>query len=65
MMSQGIYTCPIEIWVAYSFKGHPEYGCFISPDKTVTNFECDNATTLYQRQKGKVVLVGLLDSTKL
>ncbi|KAH9063858.1 hypothetical protein EDB87DRAFT_1534285, partial [Lactarius vividus] len=21
-------------------KGHPEYGCFISPEKTLTNFEC-------------------------
>ena len=24
------------------FPGHPEYGCFISPDKTLTNFDHDD-----------------------
>jgi len=28
---------------ADSWTGHPEYGCFISKDKTVTNFDCDDA----------------------
>lgn len=22
-------------------KGHPEYGCFIAPEKTLTNFDCN------------------------
>ena len=24
------------------YTGHPEYGCFISKEKTLTNFDCED-----------------------
>lgn len=32
------------LWYIFNvgFPGHPEYGCFISPDKTLTNFDHDD-----------------------
>jgi hypothetical protein len=45
MMKKGIYFSAlgrgIYIFIV-AFPGHPEYGCFISPDKTLTNFDHDD-----------------------
>ncbi|KAG8970574.1 hypothetical protein FRC03_006703 [Tulasnella sp. 419] len=33
--------------------GHPEYGCFITPEKTLTNFETDAHQTMVVKQAGR------------
>jgi telomerase reverse transcriptase len=49
MMVQGmwsvIYWCPVH-FSSHVRTGHPEYGCFISKDKTLINFDCDSVDVM-------------------
>lgn len=41
-MSEGKYSeYYVQGLISYRDKGHPDYGCFISTEKTLTNFWCD------------------------
>ena len=42
MMKKGTYSIALVYIFNVAFPGHPEYGCFISPDKTLTNFDHDD-----------------------
>jgi telomerase reverse transcriptase len=43
MMKKGTYISLAQVYIFdVAFPGHPEYGCFISPDKTLTNFDHDD-----------------------
>lgn len=39
--------------------GHDEYGCFISTDKTVTNFDFDEQLNSIPHERGKLHLLSL------
>jgi hypothetical protein len=35
-------SLPLGYFFDVAFSGHPEYGCFISQEKTLTNFDHDD-----------------------
>lgn len=53
MMDKGLHYHSIFPHTSDSSKGHPEYGCFISSEKTVANFEHDALKLPVIHEKGK------------
>lgn len=60
MMNKGMFSVTLGKPVKTGL-GHDEYGCFISTDKTLTNFDFDEQLNSIPHERGRFHLLSLSD----